>query len=59
MSWISYNNDVEDGSFVHGDDYLDSLLKTFIHEPDHATIATLMVEFKDGSFLRVERAGDK
>lgn len=57
MNWISYTQDVDDGALLHDDSYLDSLLKTLIHEPDHATINTLMIEFKDGSFVRFERSG--
>lgn len=57
MGWFSYTGDMEDGAFVHSDDYFSALLKSFINEPDNATIVNLMVEFADGSFLRVEKTG--
>jgi hypothetical protein len=57
MGWFTYTGDVEDGSSVHGDGYLNQLLKSFASEPNNANIVNIMVEFADGSFLRVEKAG--
>ena len=57
MSWVSYTENIEDDAFVHDTDYIKSVLRQFGEGKDLELVNHVMVEFKDGSFIRFERMG--
>lgn len=56
-SWVSYTENVEDGSSPVDSSHIMSMFKTISNPAEFESVASVMIEFADGSFIRFEIEG--
>ena len=57
MNWISYTENIEDGSSPVDSSHILGLLKTISNPVEFESVASVMLEFTDNSFIRFEIEG--